>query len=240
MNPQNQKLYVGNLNFDATVDQVRELFAAHGEVAEVKIIMDRFSGRSRGFAFVRMATSEGAGKAKDALHGQPFQGKALVIDWARTEQRDRPAMGGERRERPVVPRTAPDREHHEQGERAGVGDDQIEKSGPPRLRAVVFGDDQQIRRDGHDLPRAEEGHDRACHHDERERDDDRDEENRGRVDFSVRLGFHIERFEKRAVQRAQPRNRDLQFAVKAHDKKVQRERRDNRQADPIVQADPDE
>jgi cold-inducible RNA-binding protein len=96
MNPQNQKLYVGNLNFDATEDQVRELFAAHGEVAEVKIIMDRFSGRSRGFAFVRMATSEGATKAKDALHGQPFQGKALVIDWARTEQRDRPPMGERR------------------------------------------------------------------------------------------------------------------------------------------------
>lgn len=99
MNPQNQKLYVGNLNFDATEDQVRELFAAHGEVAEVKIIMDRFSGKSRGFAFVRMVTAEGAGKAKDALHGQPFQGKALVIDWARTEQRDRPM--GERRERPA-------------------------------------------------------------------------------------------------------------------------------------------
>lgn len=99
MNPQNQKLYVGNLNFDATEDQVRELFATHGEVAEVKIIMDRFSGRSRGFAFVRMATTEGATKAKDALHGQPFQGKALVIDWARTEQRDRPM--GERRERPA-------------------------------------------------------------------------------------------------------------------------------------------
>lgn len=101
MNPQNQKLYVGNLNFEATEEQVREAFAAHGEVAEVKIIMDRFSGRSRGFAFVRMATSDGATKAKDALHGQPFQGKALVIDWARTEQRDRPMGGGERRERPA-------------------------------------------------------------------------------------------------------------------------------------------
>lgn len=103
MNPQNQKLYVGNLNFDATEDQVRELFAAHGEVAEVKIIMDRFSGRSRGFAFVRMVTTEAAEKAKDALHGQPFLDKALVIDWARTEQRDggerRPM--GERRERPM-------------------------------------------------------------------------------------------------------------------------------------------
>ncbi len=99
MNQQNQKLYVGNLNFDASEDQVRELFGSFGEVQEVKIVMDRFSGRSRGFAFVRMATADDAGKAKDALNGQPFQGKALVIDWARTEQRDRPM--GERRERPA-------------------------------------------------------------------------------------------------------------------------------------------
>jgi RNA recognition motif-containing protein len=104
MNQQNQKLYVGNLNFDASEDQVRELFGSFGEVQEVKIVMDRFSGRSRGFAFVRMATADDAGKAKDALNGQPFQGKALVIDWARTEQRDRPAGDrpmGERRERPA-------------------------------------------------------------------------------------------------------------------------------------------
>ncbi len=99
MNQQNQKLYVGNLNFDASEDQVRELFGSFGEVQEVKIVMDRFSGRSRGFAFVRMATADDAGKAKEALNGQPFQGKALVIDWARTEQRDRPM--GERRERPA-------------------------------------------------------------------------------------------------------------------------------------------
>ncbi len=96
---QNQKLYVGNLNFDANEDQVRELFGTYGEVQEVKIVMDRFSGRSRGFAFVRMESADSAGKAKDALNGQPFQGKALVIDWARTEQRDRPM--GERRERPA-------------------------------------------------------------------------------------------------------------------------------------------
>lgn len=96
MNQQNQKLYVGNLNFDANEDQVKELFGTFGEVQEVKIVMDRFSGRSRGFAFIRMATADDAGKAKDSLNGQPFQGKALVIDWARTEQRDRPA--GDRRE----------------------------------------------------------------------------------------------------------------------------------------------
>ncbi len=102
MNQQNQKLYVGNLNFDANEDQVKELFGSFGGVEEVKIVMDRYSGRSRGFAFVRMDSSDSAGKAKEALNGQPFQGKTLVIDWARTEQRDRPAFGGggtERRER---------------------------------------------------------------------------------------------------------------------------------------------
>lgn len=109
MNQQNQKLYVGNLNFDANEDQVRELFGSFGEVQEVKIVMDRFSGRSRGFAFVRMESSDSAGKAKDSLNGQPFQGKALVIDWARTEQRDRPAMG-ERRERPAGGEFRPRRE----------------------------------------------------------------------------------------------------------------------------------
>ena len=96
---QTQKLYVGNLNFDANEDQVRELFGSYGQVEDVKIVMDRFSGRSRGFAFVRMDSADSAGKAKEALNGQPFQGKALVIDWARTEQRDRPM--GERRERPA-------------------------------------------------------------------------------------------------------------------------------------------
>lgn len=115
MNQQNQKLYVGNLNFDATEDQVRELFGTFGEVQEVKIVMDRFSGRSRGFAFVRMTTADDAGKAKDSLNGQPFQGKALVIDWARTEQRDRPM--GERRERTTEFR--PRREGGWGGDRGG-------------------------------------------------------------------------------------------------------------------------
>ncbi|HEY4255209.1 MAG TPA: hypothetical protein VGM34_02550 [Chlamydiales bacterium] len=103
MNQQTQKLYVGNLNFDANEEQVRELFGTYGAVAEVKIVMDRFTGRSRGFAFVRFDTAESAGKAKEALNSQPFQGKTLVIDWARTEQREPRPMGGsgERRERPA-------------------------------------------------------------------------------------------------------------------------------------------
>ncbi len=97
---QNQKLYVGNLNFEANEDQVRELFSSFGDVQDVKIVMDRFTGRSRGFAFVRFDTAESAVKAREGLNGQPFQGKTLVIDLARSEQRE-PRPMGERRERPA-------------------------------------------------------------------------------------------------------------------------------------------
>ena len=121
MNQQNQKLYVGNLNFDANEEQVRELFSSFGEVEEVKIVMDRYSGRSRGFAFVRMDSADSAGKAKEALNGQPFQGKTLVIDVARAEQRDRPAggPGGERRERHGGGEGRPRRDWGDRGERRG-------------------------------------------------------------------------------------------------------------------------
>jgi RNA recognition motif-containing protein len=131
---QNQKLYVGNLNFEASEDQVRELFGTFGEVQEVKIVMDRFTGRSRGFAFVRFDSADSAAKAKDALNGQPFQGKTLVIDLARTEQREpRGPMGGaggERRERTggggageFRPRREwGDRNESRGGERRGGGD----------------------------------------------------------------------------------------------------------------------
>ena len=128
MNQQNQKLYVGNLNFDANEEQVRELFGTYGTVEDVKIVMDRFSGRSRGFAFVRMDTSESAGKAKDGLNGQPFQGKALVIDWARTEQErgprtDRPM--GDRGPRPSGGEFRPRRDF-------GGGGDREERGGGER------------------------------------------------------------------------------------------------------------
>lgn len=129
---QNQKLYVGNLNFDSTEDQVRELFSSYGQVESVKIVMDRFSGRSRGFAFVLMDSPDSAGKAKEALNGQPFQGKTLMIDWARTEQRDRPSFGGERRERPAGGEFRPRREFGggDRGERRDFrGGDRGERGG---------------------------------------------------------------------------------------------------------------
>ena len=86
--------------------------------------MDRFTGRSRGFAFVRFDTADSAGKAKEALNGQPFQGKTLVIDWARTEQREARPMG-ERRERSGGGEFRPRREWgdrgSDRGERRGFG-----------------------------------------------------------------------------------------------------------------------
>jgi cold-inducible RNA-binding protein len=130
MNQQNQKLYVGNLNFDANEEQVRELFGTYGAVEDVKIVMDRFSGRSRGFAFVRMDSSESANKAKEGLNGQPFQGKTLVIDYARTEQErgSRPPMG----DRGGAGRGGPSSEFRPRREWGGGGGDRGNDRGERR------------------------------------------------------------------------------------------------------------
>ena len=89
-----KKLYVGNLNFQATAEDVRELFASFGEVQDVSMVTDRYSGRSRGFAFVEMTSEEAATKAREALNGKPFQERNLTVDWARPE-----GQGGGRRDR---------------------------------------------------------------------------------------------------------------------------------------------
>lgn len=77
-------LYVGNLPFSADQESVRELFADHGEVVSVKLIMDRETGRPRGFGFVEME-NDGAKSAISALNGAQFQGRALRVNEA--EQR---------------------------------------------------------------------------------------------------------------------------------------------------------
>jgi hypothetical protein len=89
---QTQKLYVGNLNFDANEDQVRELFGTFGQVEDVKIVMDRFSGRSRGFAFVRMDSADSATKRKMLSTANLFKEKlssstgraqnSVIVQWA--------------------------------------------------------------------------------------------------------------------------------------------------------------
>lgn len=91
------KLYVGNLPFTATEDSVRALFAPHGTVDKVSLIMDRDTGRPRGFGFVEMPDAD-ASRAMQALNGKDFEGRALKVNEA--QDRDRPAggwRGGQRR-----------------------------------------------------------------------------------------------------------------------------------------------
>ena len=89
----NTKLYVGNLSFDTTENDLQDMFAAYGPVTEVNLIMDRMSGRSRGFAFVTMATPEGAQAAITGLAGQNVGGRNLTVNEARPKA-DRPRGGG--------------------------------------------------------------------------------------------------------------------------------------------------
>jgi len=76
-------IYVGNLAFSATETELREAFEAHGAVTEVKVITDRNTGRSRGFAFVEMADDGEAQAAIDALNGTDMGGRKIVVNQAR-------------------------------------------------------------------------------------------------------------------------------------------------------------
>src|SRR5258705_12716790 len=87
------KLFVGNLSFNATENQLQDLFAAFGPVTEVDMIMDKFSGKPRGFAFITMETKEGADAAIQALHGKDVEGRALTVNEARPRE-DRPPRSG--------------------------------------------------------------------------------------------------------------------------------------------------
>jgi len=87
------KLFVGNLSFNATQEQLRDLFAAHGTVVEVDVIKDKFSGRPRGFAFVSMETKEAAAAAIQAINGKDIDGRALTVNEARPRE-DRPPRSG--------------------------------------------------------------------------------------------------------------------------------------------------
>jgi RNA recognition motif-containing protein len=93
-----KRLFVGNLSFQATSDQVREHFAIYGAVENVNVVTDAYSGRSRGFAFVEMASEDAAQKAREALNGKPFQDRNLTVDWARPMERNGGAGNGARRE----------------------------------------------------------------------------------------------------------------------------------------------
>ena len=87
------KLFVGNLSFDTTENDLQDAFAAHGTVTETNIMMDRMSGRPRGFGFVTMSSAEEAQKAISAMNGAQLGGRALTVNIARPRE-DRPAGGG--------------------------------------------------------------------------------------------------------------------------------------------------
>jgi len=86
-------MYVGNLSYDTTDSDLRELFEAHGSVTDVFIVKDRESGRPRGFAFVTMGTAEEMNAAIEGLNGEEFLGRALTINEARPRE-ERPQGGG--------------------------------------------------------------------------------------------------------------------------------------------------
>ena len=87
------KLFVGNLSYQATEEDLRELFQQAGTVQSVRIITDQFTGRPRGFGFVEMSTKEEAERAIDQLNGRLFRDRNLVVNEARP-QPSRPQGGG--------------------------------------------------------------------------------------------------------------------------------------------------
>jgi RNA recognition motif-containing protein len=99
----NNKLYVGNLSFDTTENDLQDAFAAHGVVSSVDLMQDRSTGRSRGFAFVTMETEQAAQAAIAALNNQSLRGRNLTVNVARPRPESSSrggysgARGGQRR-----------------------------------------------------------------------------------------------------------------------------------------------
>ena len=89
----NNKLYVGGLPYSVTEGRLEEIFAEHGTVQSARVISDKFTGQSRGFGFVEMASGEEAQKAIEALNGTQLDGRTLMVNEARPQE-PRPRTGG--------------------------------------------------------------------------------------------------------------------------------------------------
>ena len=88
----NANLFVGNVDFSVTEQELRDAFGAHGTVVEAKVMTDRVTGKPRGFAFVTMSTPDEAQKAIKALHGTSLKGRNLTVNEARPKE-ERPGGG---------------------------------------------------------------------------------------------------------------------------------------------------
>lgn len=91
---ENSKLYVGNLPFASTAQDLEALFGQVGSVSVVEIIFDKFTGRSRGFAFITMGSPEDAQKAVEKFHGYEMDGRQLAVNIARPREERPPREGG--------------------------------------------------------------------------------------------------------------------------------------------------
>ena len=89
----NNKLFVGNLSFNTTENDLQDAFAAHGTVTEANLMMDRMTNRPRGFGFVTMSSPEEAQKAIAAMHGKELDGRPLTVNVARPRE-ERSGGGG--------------------------------------------------------------------------------------------------------------------------------------------------
>jgi RNA recognition motif-containing protein len=92
----NTKLFVGNLSFNTTENDLQDAFAAHGTVVEANLMTDRETGRPRGFGFVTMGSADEAQKAVDALNGSTLDGRNLTVNEARPKTERAPGGAGSR------------------------------------------------------------------------------------------------------------------------------------------------
>ncbi|MCK5833308.1 RNA-binding protein [bacterium] len=87
-------IYVGNLSYDATDDDLQGLFQQYGTVASARVIMDKMSGRSRGFGFIEMPDKSEGDKAVETANGLEFQGRTLRVNESQPRQNSRDSRGG--------------------------------------------------------------------------------------------------------------------------------------------------
>ena len=88
------RLFVGNLAYQTMENDLQEYFSQAGVVTSVNLMLDKFTGKSRGFAFIEFSTSEEANKAVEMFHGKDLQGRALTVNIARPREERAPRSGG--------------------------------------------------------------------------------------------------------------------------------------------------